>query len=82
MQCYCEKYLQVDRSIFSLLNLSNNLNRIYLQDTRYFWYKNPLLLVQTSGATTLTEFMSLYLDYFTEMLPQEKTELNGQRALL
>jgi hypothetical protein len=83
VQCYCEKYLTVDRSIFSLLNLASNLNRTYRdQQERYFWYKNPILLLQSAGVTTLTEFMGIYLDYLIEMLPQERANFTAQRALL
>lgn len=29
VQSYCEKYLHIDRSIFSLINLANTINRAY-----------------------------------------------------
>ncbi len=81
VQCFCEKYLQVDRSIFSLLNLAGSLNRKYRdQQARYFWYKNPLILLQSAGTVTLTDFMVLYLDYLAEMLPLEKAHFETQRA--
>lgn len=73
----------MDRSVFSLLNLAGSINRTYRdQDERYFWYKNPLLLLQSAGTTTLTEFISLYLDFLTQILPQEKSNFDAQRALL
>ena len=48
IQSYCEEHLQVDRSVFCLLNLSGNINRFYkdLKEDRYFWFKNPLILIQ------------------------------------
>jgi hypothetical protein len=56
IQGYCEEHVQVDRSVFCLLNLASNVNRLYreLQEETYFWFKNPLMLLQQAKTQSLT----------------------------
>lgn len=56
IQGYCEEHLVLDRSVFSLLNLSSNITRIYkeLQENEYYWFKNPLIMLQKIKSSTLT----------------------------
>lgn len=56
--------MTIDRSIFSLLNLATNINRtFYNNDGRYYWFKNPLILLQNAKVPNLTEYIQNYIDY-------------------
>ena len=59
----------MDRSVFSLLNLSSSINRLYRENNRYFWFKNPLILLQQRSYDSLSQLVRQYIECLIEMLP-------------
>ena len=81
VHAYCEGSLKLDRSSFSLLNLSNSINRLFKGHPRYYWFSNPLLHLQQRPLESLSQLTQTYLECLADMLPWEKTRIMEQGGI-